>query len=453
MPLEWLSSFPPPKLPRMGTPGPDNSIQDTDPNSSVPARPETGVHDGPGHQQGINGRNVGPGQVKSGAEPLRLECGCTVNGRALIVCLDGTPNQFSKNNTNVFELYRRVIKNENQLTYYDSGISGTYAKRSFAHWKQVIFNRIDMATAWNFKKIILGAYRWLSANYKEGDKIYLFGFSRGAYQVRVLAAMISKVGLILPGNEDQIPFAYKLYADHKSDQYITQSANETFDMAARFKATSSRGGRIQVHFLGVWDTVSSVGVAGSKPLPLIYQCEHFCYMRHAFALDERRVKFLPEYAQGGKSWDLGPERRLGVANWRGSDDWMRVFQPYNDPWTKDKVSTADKPSLRPRVKEVWFAGSHSDIGGGIKSNTELNNTTISALWMGNEAMSAGLDLAPSEIAWNWNELEVDRPTESLSFMWRILEVLPLKHLSYSTRRQNHQQRLQKAGILSLVGVT
>ncbi|KAF8878539.1 hypothetical protein BD779DRAFT_1447603 [Infundibulicybe gibba] len=399
----------------MATLGQDNSIQDTDPSSSVLARPELGgsFHEGPSHQQSINGRNVEPGQVENeDTEPLRFGCGCTVNGRALIVCLDGTPNQFSKNNTNVFELYRRVIKNENQLTYYDSGISGTYAKpsqRSFAYWKQVIFNKIDMAIAWNFKKIILGAYRWLSANYKEGDKIYLFGFSRGAYQVRVLAAMISKVGLILPGNEDQIPFAYKLYVNHKSDR----NTNETFDMAGRFKKTFSRGGRIRVHYLGVWDTVSSVGVARSKPLPLTDKCKHFCYMRHALALDERRVKFLPEYAQGGKS---NPRRE----NW---------------------ASAGEKLRLRPRVKEVWFAGSHSDMW--------LNNTTIPALWMGNEAMSAGLDLAPSGVAWNWKELEVDRPTESLSFMWRILEVLPLKHLSYKDADTTHWYFPRRLAFLDL----
>ncbi|KAF8878545.1 hypothetical protein BD779DRAFT_1447593 [Infundibulicybe gibba] len=337
-----------------------------------------------------------------------------MKGRALIICFDGTSNQFGKNNTNVIELYDRIIKSENQLTYYNSGV-GTYATpswRLFTYWKQVIFNIVDMAIAWSFEKIVLGGYRWLSANYKAGDRIYLFGFSRGAYQVRVLAAMIDKVGLILPGNEEQIPFAYELYADHNSD-------HETFNMAARFKKTFSRGGSVQVHYLGVWDTISSIGMTRSKSLPSTDKCEHFCYMRHALALDEQRVKFLPEYSCGGESWDPNPTRRL-VSNALTEPHWDEGLQG------KNIARTRDKPELRPRVKEVWFAGSHSDI------NTELNNAAIPALWMGNEAMMAGLDLRPSRAIWNWETLRNDRPTGSLDFVWWILELFPFKRLSYTS---------------------
>ncbi|KAF8873260.1 hypothetical protein BD779DRAFT_1452050 [Infundibulicybe gibba] len=366
-----------------------------------------------------------------------------MKGRALVVCLDGTSNQFGKNNTNVIELYHRIIKDKRQLTYYNSGI-GTYAKpswRSFTYWKQVISNKIDTAIAWNLEKIILGAYRWLSANYKEGDRIYLFGnlnlhslicllnpyptvtgFSRGAYQVRALAGMIKKVGLILRGNEEQIPFAYELYADHKSEEDTTK----TFNMAARFKETFSRPG-VKVHYIGVWDTVSSIGLARSKSLPLTDTCEHFCYMRHALALDERHVKFQPEYARGGESWVPTPAQQANPNT---------VTEPHQNNAGPEGENNAgvvlDKPKSRPRVKEVWFAGSHSDI------NTELNNASIPALWMGNEAMLAGLDLTASRAEWDWNKLKEDRPTESLSVVWWFLEVFLFKQLSYkgtgSTRR-------------------
>ncbi|KAF8885150.1 hypothetical protein BD779DRAFT_1442656 [Infundibulicybe gibba] len=324
-------------------------------------------------------------------------------GRALVICLDGTSNQFGTNNTNVIELYNRIVKNENQITYYNSGI-GTYAKpswRSLTHWKQVVSNKIDMAIAWDFEKIVLGGYRWLSANYKKGDRVYLFGFSRGAYQVRVLAAMIDKVGLILPGNEEQIAL------------YQEPPKKKKPDMAERFKSTFSRGD-VKVHYIGVWDTVSSIGLVRSESLPSTNTCEHFCYMRHALALDERRVKFLPEYAEGGESWDSGSS----------SSQRLNPTSPSRPP--------------PPKVKEVWFAGSHSDIGGGVKDNTELNNAAIPALWMGREAMMAGLDLLPSKTVWDWDTLKRDRPTESLSLVWRILEIVPVKHLSYkdknSTRR-------------------
>ncbi|KAF8878559.1 hypothetical protein BD779DRAFT_1628474 [Infundibulicybe gibba] len=383
-----------------------------------------------------------------------------MNGRALVVCLDGTSNQFGRNNTNVIELYDRIVKSEDQLTYYNSGI-GTYAKpswRSYTYLKQVMSNKIDTAIAWNFENIVLNAYRWLSAHHKEGDRIYLFGFSRGAYQVRALAGMIHKVGLILPGNEEQIPFAYQLYADHHSEEYedpadtsktfnmaerlkrtflrksprsvvdegaMKTSNMKTFNMADRFKQTFSRQGDVRVHYLGVWDTVSSIGLARSKSLPLTDKCEHFCYMRHALALDERRVKFQPEYACGGESWIPNPAQQPNT---------NALIEPPRDDASLEGKNTATvqagKPKSRPRVKEVWFAGSHSEIGGGSKSNTELNNAAIPALWMGNEAVTAGLDLTPSRAEWDWDKLKEDRPTESLSFVWRILEAYPFRQLSY-----------------------
>jgi uncharacterized protein (DUF2235 family) len=98
-------------------------------------------------------------------------------------------------NTNVVELYSRIIKDNRQVTYYNSGI-GTYARpswRSYKYWKQVIDHKIDLAIAWycdccstfvqsikrlkfrNFEKIVLAGYRWLSTHYQPGDRIFLFG--------------------------------------------------------------------------------------------------------------------------------------------------------------------------------------------------------------------------------------------------------------------------------------
>ncbi|KDQ54511.1 hypothetical protein JAAARDRAFT_135184, partial [Jaapia argillacea MUCL 33604] len=306
-------------------------------------------------------------------------------GRNLIVCIDGTSNQFGPNNTNIVELYSRIIKDDSQLpqlTYYNSGI-GTYAKpswRSFSHLKQVIDNKIDLAIAWNFEKVLLGAYRWLSDNYDPGDKIFLFGFSRGAYQVRSLAGMISEVGLIRRGNEEQIPFAFELYAGADA-------------LTAPFKDTFSwPNGR--VHFVGAWDTVSSVGIIRGKSMPGTDTFnDYVCYFRHALALDERRVKFLPEYIRGGDTVHGGS----GVESGRS----------------------------RPRIKEVWFAGCHSDM------NTELNNATIPLLWMGVEAELAGLKLTPPKVK-RW--VRERKTTESLSLGWWPFEILPFKRLSYKNAK-------------------
>jgi uncharacterized protein (DUF2235 family) len=132
--------------------------------------------------------------------------------------------------------------------------------------------------------------------------------------------------------------AYELYADLRND------VDDSFNMADHFKKTFARDG-VRVHFLGAWyvtfpqtvhaslivldrDTVSSVGIIREKSLPGTNEYDQtICYFRHALALDERRVKFLPEYICGGDS--------------------------YQTEQGNGKVG--------PDVKEVWFAGCHSDM--------------------------------------------------------------------------------------------
>ncbi|KAF8878890.1 WD40-repeat-containing domain protein [Gymnopilus junonius] len=314
-----------------------------------------------------------------------MPCGHKIDGRNLVVSIDGTSNQFGEKNTNVIELYNLILKDEkdNQLTWYNSGI-GTYARpswKSISYYKQVIYHNVDLAIAWDFEKTVLGAYRWLSDNYREGDCIFLFGFSRGAFQVRVLSAMIHKartVGLIYKGNELQIPFAYELYADPKSD---IKSVTEVGDFgevktstAERFKKAFSRKD-VKVHFVGAWDTISSIGFArGQKLLPhTIDGMKHVCYFRHALALDERRVKFLPEYAYGGSNTAIDSNERMnakssGEVKFPATEDDGSAINPRKAGSTKD----------RPQVKEVWFAGTHSDIGGG---NAAMNLSRPPLRWM------------------------------------------------------------------------
>ncbi|EMD32005.1 hypothetical protein CERSUDRAFT_162065 [Gelatoporia subvermispora B] len=338
------------------------------------------------------------------------DCRCGKHsGRNLVVCIDGTSNQFGKKvrNTNVIELYRLVKKRpeDEQLTYYNSGI-GTYAKPSWRSWhymRQMIDHKIDLAIAWNFEKIVLNAYRWLSDNYSEGDHIYLFGFSRGAYQVRALSAMIEKVGLLYRGNEEQIPFAYELYAADGRGSANTTSNTEHAGTkvktpAQHFKNTFSRD--VKVHFVGVWDTVSSVGVVRHKVLPdTANGMKHVCFFRHALALDERRVKFLPEYVNQGEGEDTGGE----------------------------KDASSAKP---PHTKEVWFVGTHSDIGGGNIENEAMDRKAAPLRWMVFEAVPRGLRL--HMLNEDSKDLVVP-PTEvheSLTWIWWFLEVLPMKRLSY-----------------------
>ncbi|KAJ7440547.1 hypothetical protein B0H11DRAFT_2352530, partial [Mycena galericulata] len=284
---------------------------------------EAGTWPGPKHPGGGGG---GPSSPK---ESVCEYCKADGAGRNIILSFDGTSNQYGNRNTNVIELYARMEKDESQLTYYNSGI-GTYARpswRSFQYRKQVVDNHIDLAIAWNFEKAVLAGH----TNFRLAlSRFVLLGFSRGTYQIRTLAALIDKVGLILPGNEEQIPFAFELYADLKTH------SNKGYDeekSAQFFKDTFSRA-NVKIHFLGAWDAVSSVGIRSTTT------------------------------------------------------------------------------SRGPRVKEVWFAGCHSDIGGGLRVNDQLNNAAVPVLWMGNEAQHAGLKLKASRV-------------------WRVLELLPVKRLSYA----------------------
>ncbi|KAJ7117550.1 hypothetical protein C8R44DRAFT_790986 [Mycena epipterygia] len=339
-------------------------------------------------------------------------------GHNLILSFDGTSNQYGNKNTNVIELYARIDKKDgSQLTYYNSGI-GTYARpswRSYKYWKQVIDNRIDLAIAWNFEKGVLAGYRWLCNHYRPGHKIFLFGFSRGAHQVRALAAMIAKVGLILPGNEEQIPFAYELYADLKAH---SNKGSDEGKSAQFFKNTFCRED-VRIHFLGAWDAVSSIGIVRGKNLPGTdtFDDNNICFFRHALSLDERRVKFIPEYICGEKSYEeMRPEGSLS----------------------------------EPRVKEVWFAGTHSDVGGGNEKNETLTNGAVPVLWMGHEALRAGLRLKKSvhgDSDWKWEQLERSEPTESLTGLWRFFELLPIKRLSYKDPSMTRRPHLGKGRVI------
>ncbi|KAJ8490191.1 hypothetical protein ONZ45_g13288 [Pleurotus djamor] len=328
-----------------------------------------------------------------------IVCIHKVTGRNLVLNLDGTANQFSEKSTNVVELFSRLIKDEGQLVYYDSGI-GTYARPSFkslSYIKQVIYHAIDTAIAWNFETIVHAAYKWLSENYQPGDKIFLFGFSRGAYQARVIAGMIEKVGLLHKGNERQIPFAYELYSSvivntkreretSGTNESLSEAESKEEELCRQFKRSLCHKD-VKVHFVGAWDTVSSIGVLRGNSLPeTVSGMGHVCAFRHALALDERRVKFQPEYANGG----LGPRE-------------------------------TDKGN----VKEVWFSGSHSDIGGGNTLNKNLRNFGPALRWMTYEAMTYGLRIEPYEGTW-----DPPRLTDSLKGFWNFLEILPFPCLSY-----------------------
>ncbi|KAF7972908.1 hypothetical protein HWV62_16636 [Athelia sp. TMB] len=312
--------------------------------------------------------------------------------RNLVVCIDGTSKKYGEKWTNVLELYSRLEGTEEQERYYQNGI-GTNTSL-----KNILSNALDLAIALNIGRGIQQAYRWLSERYKPGDRIFLFGFSRGAYQVRTLAAMINTVGLVQKGHEEHIPLAYDLYMRKKTakpDDLKLSLLVENF----MYKLSS----KVRVHFVGVWDTVSSIGIIRRKTGALNHCENNARFIRHALALGERRVKFVPECIL------------------------------HSD--------TKERPT---NVKEVWFSGSHGDVGGihSVSSTDTAELKNISLSWMENEAILAGLRLKNSSREWVLGDLRDKLHKQSLKGAWWILEMSPILRPS-RLRPQNTTRRLHR----------
>ncbi|KAF8554217.1 hypothetical protein OG21DRAFT_1115140 [Imleria badia] len=342
------------------------------------------------------------------------------NSRNLVVCIDGTSNHFGQNNTNVVKLFAKIDllvetghPQPKQFAYYSSGI-GTRPKslHVFNRIERAVSDKFDMAIAWNMEEIVKDAYGWLARTYQEGDQIYLFGFSRGAYQVRVLAGMIHEVGLIRTPTEKQIGTAWDHY------RAIRSGNPKPRQIAREFKNTFSLKD-VKVHFVGMWDTVSSVGlVRGDILLSTSASAAHACHFRHALALDELRVKFMPEYFH-----EMNSQRD------EGNDKISKYIVQKKEVTGSDQLPssvTENKPAMKSEIKEVWFAGSHSDVGGTNRPGKSYQAGNVSLLWMRREAAACGLILKPTDIVWVPDDLDFGT-IDSMTRIWRAIEYLPIKH--------------------------
>ncbi|EQK99320.1 hypothetical protein OCS_04962 [Ophiocordyceps sinensis CO18] len=147
--------------------------------------------------------------------------------KKLILCFDGTGNTFSGSNadTNVVKILNKLDRNAaRQHHYYQTGI-GTYDinehsvhKSWFGELRSSLSQTIDQGFGTTFDAHVMAGYRFLMRYYESGDKIYMFGFSRGALTAKFLARMINTVGLLCMGNEEMVPFAYRLYQRYLEGQ-------------------------------------------------------------------------------------------------------------------------------------------------------------------------------------------------------------------------------------------
>ncbi|KAI9455900.1 hypothetical protein BJY52DRAFT_1188119 [Lactarius psammicola] len=319
--------------------------------------------------------------------PVHDTCSVSVDGtqsqpRTLILCFDGTSDKYDKYNTNVVKLYSLFNKDHagEQLCYYQAGV-GTYTEpgliSSFFQW---VAKTLDKAIAWYLYQHILDGYRFLMRNYNAGDRVCLFGFSRGAYTARALAGMLHKVGLLSKDNTEQIPFAYQLYASDRRDD---------LEIVEGFKKTFCR--KVPIDFVGVWDTVASTGIITNKTLPFVGVNTTTRVFRQALALDEHRVKFIANY------YHLDLEKTAaGGSNPSGKDEKIS-----NEPGNMSKIILPETDEIfeKTDVKEVWFVGSHADVGGGVKGNKGKNALSdISLRWMVREIVSVGVKVIFDEKA-------------------------------------------------------
>jgi uncharacterized protein (DUF2235 family) len=255
----------------------------------------------------------------------------------VVLCCDGTGNEFADRNSNVVKLYSIVVRNANQIAYYHPGVGTMGARNALTEISKWWTRTIGLAFGYGISENVADAYQFLMRTFEPGDSVYIFGFSRGAYTARVLCGMLHIVGLLTPGNEALVPYAIRMIKRTHID----------FQVAGNFKETFSR--ECKPRFLGVWDTVSSVGwVYNAVDFPFTKATNNpdLRIIRHAVSIDERRAFFR-----------------------------QNSFGDPHDP--------------KQDLQEVWFAGVHSDVGGSYpESESQLSKITLR--WMLCEAELAGL---------------------------------------------------------------
>ncbi|KAF4161147.1 hypothetical protein CNMCM6069_006110 [Aspergillus lentulus] len=369
------------------------------------------------------------------------ECGCDDPPRELVLCFDGTGNTFRADGgeSNILKIFRMLDRTKhNRFCYYQPGIGSDITPGSVAHavlrpssksWTPKAF---DLALATSFDQHVIRGYRFLARRWVPGAKIYLFGFSRGAYTARFLNEMLDYVGLLSADNEELIPFVWEAFTQWKFSE-----GEEPEERLGAMKCLSVSRETMcrpvgQVHFLGLFDTVNSVAEfnkeSSTRPSPKI--------MRHAVSIDERRIKFQPVLFES-KLGTGSPDVKQSVKEWKNGPE--NIYDSDND---------GESSILEADFEEVYFAGNHGDVGGGWPSKS-WPTSQIPLTWMVQEAIKAGLtfesdklealgcqDPATSEKGQDivrraerakiHDSLDYDsgRPTEA--FFWRFLEWIPFK---------------------------
>jgi uncharacterized protein (DUF2235 family) len=177
----------------------------------------------------------------------------------IVICCDGTGNEIATTISNVLKLYRVLEKSDQQRVYYHPGVGTIGLQNAWGRFKQQARGVLGLATGAGLDEDTLAAYRFLCETWEQGDRVWLFGFSRGAYIVRVLAAFIHVMGLLPPDQIDLAGYAVSTYKKASSDSQNADGSLNDSGLKEAWHFSQIAGGRtIEIEFIGVWDTVASV---------------------------------------------------------------------------------------------------------------------------------------------------------------------------------------------------
>lgn len=281
--------------------------------------------------------------------------------KRLVICCDGTwnvPDRLDRGRispSNVAKLALAVLPEApdgtQQRVFYGAGV-GT------GMWERVRGG----AFGWGLSQHVQDAYRFIVQQYDPGDQIFLFGFSRGAFTARSTAGLIRNSGILRREHADKVGAAYALY--RRRDDASHPRANE----AQLFRKSFAH--ETPITFVGVWDTVGALGIPTGIPwLPATWLevinrrwafhdvrlSRHVENAYHAVAIDERRAQFVPTL------WEQQPD------------------------------------AVGQRMEQVWFAGVHTNVGGGYE-DSGLSDITFH--WMKEKAEGCGLAFDQTYVAAN-----------------------------------------------------
>ncbi len=277
----------------------------------------------------------------------------------IVLCADGTGNMGGYTpSSNVFKIYNEIDlhNDKKQLKFYDNGV-GTESNK--------YLRAASGALGFGFKTNVRDLYRFLARNYVKGDQVYFFGFSRGAATVRACSGFIAACGLVdgKKMNEDALDAA----VDAALHAYVKIKKNPL--RAEKSKTTNSHG-VIPIQFLGVWDTVSSLGFPRNWDITAL----GLFVINLAF----KSLDYISDWVfpHNFYNYELTPNvnhacQALSI------DDERTSFWPM--VWDEKKPTNP--------VEQVWFAGMHSNVGGGYPRAGMAN---VALEWMMIRAKNNGL---------------------------------------------------------------